>query len=128
MMSTSSDYVSFIGRGKGSVYGIFKINRKPLPNGREFKQLLVSFEGNWVDMGNYRDEYYEDVQPDQGHGLSFCHKEYQGGSSWFLYDFESIKPDEDYVLAVPATGEEFIFQIYGVDDLGALILLWKMEL
>lgn len=130
-MNLNSEYVSFIGRGKGGLYGIFKINRKALPNGREFKHVLVSFEGNWVDRKDiYEYEHYEDVQQDQGNGLCFCHKEYfeTSNCSRYLYDFGCIKAGEDYVLAVPATGEEFKFRIYGVDDVGALILLWEMEL
>ena len=125
------DLVKFIGYN-GS-YAMFQIERKMLPNGNRFERLLVAHEGDWI--GEYGmicyPEYkaYEDVQTDLGKGLVFVNKEYSEllRRSLFLYDFEHTS-DAEYILSVPATGEEIYFEIYGIDHLGAKVLLLDMEL
>ena len=125
------DLVKFIGYN-GS-YAMFQIERKMLPNGNSFEKLLVAHEGDWI--GEYGmicyPEYkaYEDVQTALGKGLVFVNKEYSEllRRSLFLYDFEHTS-DAEYILSVPATGEEIYFAIYGIDHLGAKVLLLDMEL
>ena len=112
---------------------MFQIERKMLPNGNSFERLLVAHEGDWI--GEYGmicyPEYkaYEDVQTALGKGLVFVNKEYSEllRRSLFLYDFEHTS-DAEYILSVPATGEEIYFEIYGIDHLGAKVLLLDMEL
>ena len=125
------DLVKFI--GWNGTYASFQIERKMLPNGNSFEKLLVAHEGDWI--GEYGmicyPEYkaYEDVQTALGKGLVFVNKEYSEllGRSLFLYDFEHTS-DAEYILSVPATGEEIYFEIYGIDHLGAKVLLLDMEL
>lgn len=114
---------------KGS-YALFKIKRGVLPNGNSFEELLVAHEGNWTTRIGYPEyEHYEDVQKDLGKGLTFETKEYSElhKRSFFLYSFDWSGYGE-YILAVPATGEEIYFEIYGVDSYGALVLLVEREL
>ena len=68
-------------------------------------------------------------QKDLGKGLTFIRKEYSENRkrSLFLFDFEYVS-DGNYLLAVPATGEEIYFEIYGVDQSGAMVLLVEREL
>lgn len=122
------ELVNFLGwNGPGSLYAFFKVAQG------EMSKLLVAHEGNWLDergMSFYPDyELYEDVQKDLGKGLRFIKKEYSKllKRSIFLYDFE-YNNDREYILAVPATGEEIYFEIYGVDRHGALVLLVEREL
>lgn len=125
------ELVFFLG-WKGT-YAFFEIKRGMLPNGKMFERILVSHEGNWIDSNGMicHPDYklYEDVQAALGKGLTFVKKEYSKlmNRSRFLYDFE-YQSDGDYVLAVPATGEEIYFEIYGVDQFGALVLLVEREL
>ena len=119
--------------GCNGTYASFQIERKMLPNGNRFERLLVAHEGDWIGengMMCYPEyKFYEDVQTALGKGLVFVNKEYSDllRRTLFLYDFERT-PDTEYVLSVPATGEEIYFEIYGIDHLGAKVLLLDMEL
>lgn len=119
--------------GWNGTYAIFSIKRGILPNEKNFERVLVAHEGHWVDsdgMFCYPEyELYEDVQKGLGKGLTFVKKEYSEflKRSLFLYEF-NYEPDGNYVLAVPATGEEIYFEIYGVDQFGGLVLLVEREL
>ena len=114
-------------------YALFSIKRGILPNEKHFDKILVAHEGHWVDSGGMichpEYEHYEDVQKDLGKGLTFIKKEYSEflKRSLFLFDFEYVS-DGNYLLAVPATGEEIYFEIYGVDQSGAMVLLVEREL
>lgn len=125
------EFVKFIG-WKGT-YALFEIKRGILPNDNLFERILVSHEGNWIDSDGmlcYPEyELYEDVQKGLGKGLTFVKKEYSEllKRSLFLFDFEYAK-ENLHTLAVPATGEEINFEIYGVDQFGALVLLVEREL
>lgn len=61
--------------------------------------------------------------------MTFIRKEYSEvlKRSLFFFDFEDTS-NGNYVLAVPATGEEIYFEIYGVDQSGSLVLLLEREL
>ena len=125
------ELVQFLG-WKGC-YALFSIKRGTLPNEKYFDKVLVAHEGHWTDakdmMCHREYEFYEDVQKDLGKGLSFVKKEYTEiqNRSLFLFDFEYTS-DKLHILAVPATGEEIYFEIYGVDQFGALVLLIEREL
>lgn len=114
-------------------YALFSIKRGILPNEKHFDKVLVAHEGHWIDIDGMichkEYELYEDVQKDLGKGLTFIKKEYSEflNRSLFLFDFEYVS-DGNYLLAVPATGEEIYFEIYGVDQSGALVLLVEREL
>lgn len=127
------DYIQFSGwGGANSIYARFQINRKELPNGNKFNKLLVAHEGNWTteeSMYCHPDyKNYEDVQNELGQGLVFSRKGFSriNKRSLFLYDFDNTSMK--HILAVPATGEEIYFEIYGVDQYGSLVLLEKREL
>lgn len=125
------ELVQFLG-WKGC-YALFSIKREILPNGEGFDKILVAHEGHWIDSDGMichpEYEHYEDVQKDLGKGLTFIKKEYSEflKRSLFLFDFEYVS-DGNYLLAVPATGEEIYFEIYGVDQSGAMVLLVEREL
>ena len=125
------ELVQFLG-WKGSC-ALFSIKRGILPNENRFEKVLVAHEGHWIDSNGMRCnpvyELYEDVQKDLGKGLTFIKKEYSEflKRSLFLFDFEYVS-DGNHLLAVPATGEEIYFEIYGVDQSGALVLLVEREL
>ena len=125
------ELVQFLG-WNGS-YALFCIKRDILPNEKHFDKVLVAHEGHWIDTDGMichkEYELYEDVQKDLGKGLTFIKKEYSEilKRSLFLFDFE-YTPEGDYLLSVPATGEEIYFEIYGVDQSGALVLLVEREL
>lgn len=119
--------------GYNGSYAMFRIARKMLPNGNSFEKLLVAHEGHWIDEAGMichpKYKFYEDVQADLGKGLTFVKKEYSEllRRSLFLYDFERTS-DAEYILSVPATGEEISFEIYGIDNLGTKVLLMEREL
>ncbi len=123
--------VTFLG-WEGS-YALYKIERKELANWKQIEKVLVAHMGRWTEkdgmMCHPEYEHYEDVQKDLGKGLGFICKEHSKvlNRSLFLYGFEN-SPDGEYILAVPATGEDFNFEIYGMDHFGGLVLLEQREL
>lgn len=114
-------------------YALFRIERKVLANGKQMEKILVAHMGRWTEKDGMachpEYELYEDVQKDLGKGLGFICKEQSKVlyRSLFLYGFEN-SPDGEYILAVPATGEDFNFEIYGMDHFGSLVLLEQREL
>ena len=72
---------------------------------------------------------YEDVQKDLGNGLKFIKKEYSDklNRSFFIYSVDNAF-ESNCTLAVPATGEDICFEIFGETKQGRLILLEKREL
>lgn len=129
----TTNFIQFIGWTQRT-YAQFKIRKTELPNGNKFDKILVAHEGDWTTTeGMYcHSEYkrYEDVQEDLGKGLRFLKKGFSklNRRSLFLFDFAPIDDNEEYILAVPATGEEIYFEIYGVDQYGGLVLLVEQEL
>ena len=118
--------------GPSHVYASFRIDRMDLPNGKNFTALLVAHEGDWTTEegmcchAHYK--YYEDVQGDLGKGLVFRRKGFSVINRRSLFLFEIDKTCNEHILAVPATGEEIYFEIYGVDTDGNILPLVKREL
>lgn len=123
------DFIEFLG-WEGS-YAKFKVKRALLPNGRSLDHIIVAHEGNWITTDGiwfYR-EYnaYEDVQQKLGTGLLFIAKEYSEVLNRSLVSY-SFEYGNEAILAVPATGEEIYFEIYGSDRNHGLYLLVEREL
>lgn len=123
------DFVEFLG-WEGS-YAKFRIKRGQLPNGRTLERIIVAHEGNWTTaegMWCYREyDSYEDVQKALGSGLSFLSKEYSEVMKRSLISY-AFEYGSEAILAVPATGEEIYFEIYGSDRYNGLCLLVEREL
>lgn len=123
------DFIEFLG-WEGS-YAKFKVKRGQLPNGRTIERIIVAHEGNWTTadgMWCYREyDSYEDVQKKLGSGLSFIAKEYSDVLKRSLISY-SFEYGSEVILAVPATGEEIYFEIYGSDRNHGLYLLVELEL
>lgn len=130
-MYQNDKYVEFLG-WEGS-YARFRIHKTPLPNGYDFKQVVVTHEGDWISVGamccypEYR--HYEDVQQSMGKGLIFIGKQFRGDIKRSVFRFKFWPwGSGEYILAVPATGEEVCFEIYGIDSKGNSTLLVEREL
>lgn len=130
-MYENDKYVEFLG-WEGS-YARFLIHKTPLPGGYDFEQVAVTHEGDWISVGamccypEYR--HYEDVQQSMGKGLIFIGKQFRGDIKRSVFRFKFWPwGSGEYILAVPATGEEICFEIYGIDSKGTPTLLVKREL
>ena len=103
-----------------------------LPNGKNLRAILVAHEGDWTKeegMSCHSEyKFYEDVQCDLGKGLVFRVKGFSTINRRSLFLFDVDKAYNEHILAVPATGEEIYFEIYGVDTEDNLVLLVKREL
>ena len=126
-------YINFLDFcGPSRIYASFHIDRMDLPNGKNLTAILVAHEGDWTtEKGMYCHDhykYYEDVQSDLGKGLIFKLKGFSKVNRRSLFLFELDKTCNEHILAVPATGEEIYFEIYGVDTDGNILLLVKLEL
>ncbi|MCH5325809.1 MAG: hypothetical protein J1E29_01235 [Duncaniella sp.] len=112
-------------------YALFTIRRGVLPNGRTLQRIFISHEGDWTGsdaMLCHKDFLnYEDVQSALGNNLSFKSKEYSPALHRTLIQY-SLNSDSGATLAVPATGEEIAFEIYGAGSSGGLYLLIEREL
>ena len=123
------DFIEFL--GWEGAYAKFKVKRVKLPNGRTLERIIVAHKGHWNTadgMWCHREyDSYEDVQKKLGIGLSFIAKEYSDvlRRSLISYSFEY---GSEAILAVPATGEEINFEIYGSDNNHGLCLLVEREL
>lgn len=124
----NNELVEFLGWEGG--YAKFKIKRTKLPNGRTLERIIVAHEGDWITDGiwGYRKyNAYEDVQNALGSGLAFIEKEYSAVLKRSLMSY-SFEYGSEAILAVPATGEEIYFEIYGSDRLHGMYLLVEREL
>ena len=128
-----ASYINFLNFcGPSRIYASFHIDRMDLPNGKNLMAILVTHEGDWTTEegmcchAHYKS--YEDVQSDLGKGLVFRRKGFSVINRRSLFLFEIDKTCNEHILAVPATGEEIYFEIYGVDTDGNLLLLVKREL
>lgn len=125
-----SELVTCLGHTNGC-YMAFRINRRLLPNRGDFNKVLVAYEGRWTEersMHFFAYKSFEEVQANLGKGLALVNKEFSPllGRSLFLYDFV-YDPSGEHILVVPANGEEFFFELYGVDRQGGLVLLLEMD-
>ena len=122
----NSIFIQFLGWEK--VVAQFRI----LPNDWKFDKILVAHEGDWTTEEGMSCHFpykrYEDVQKDLGKGLIFKRKGFSAINSKSLFLFEIDKTCNEHILAVPATGEEIYFEIYGIDKSGDLVLLVDREL
>lgn len=118
--------------GREGMCGRFRIKTSAPTGGRALIGLLVAHEGDWLRekaMSPYPlYENYEDVQPALGTGLYFRGKEYSQTYRRSLFLFTFSGEADERVLAVPATGEEIAFEIYGIDSDWRLLPLLEMEL
>lgn len=125
----NKDYVEFL--GWEGCYARFKIKRGYLPDGRLLNRIIVAHEGDWLSddamMCHKGYDTYEDVQTSLGNGLVFISKEYSQLMSRSLFSF-SFEYGEEAILAVPATGEEIYFEIYGADRNHGLFIIEEREL
>lgn len=125
--------IKFTGWEKG-VYGTFQLESGLLQPGILAERILIAHEGDWMDAARMRFykgyENYEDVQQDLGDGLKFVGKEYSKllDRSFFLYEIVRPVKGLGYKIAVPATGEEVYFEIYGLDSKGIQYLMLQTEL
>lgn len=125
----TDELVEFL--GWVGTYARFRIRRGALPNGRWLDRIIVAHEGDWIseDAMECHSEYraYEDVQKALGTELVFTSKEYSQilHRSLFSYSFQY---GDEAILAVPATGEEIYFEIYGAEEHHGICLLVEREL
>lgn len=123
------DFVEFL--GWEGTYARFKIKSGQLPNSRNLERIIVAHEGDWPNtegMLCHREyDSYEDVQKALGTGLTFISKEYSTILKRTLISY-SFEYGSEAVLAVPATGEEIYFEIYGSDKYHGLNLIVEREL
>lgn len=110
---------------------LFQIKRGVLPNNSRIERIIFAREGDWVtNTGSSRHRIYkrhEIIQELSGNGLRLVSQEYSKdrNRSVFTYSFET---GDDAILAVPATGEELCYEIYGCDSNQDLHLLDEGEL
>lgn len=123
------DFIEFL--GWEGTYAKFKIKRAQLPNSGTLERIIVAHEGDWTtteSMGCYPEfDSYENVQKELGSGLTFISKEYSNVMKRSLFSY-SFDYGSEAILAVPATGEEIFFEIYGSDRYHGLYLLIEGEL
>lgn len=122
------DLISF--KGWKDTIALFEIDKDKMPDSLLIDKIIVSHEGDWLDEDAmichrpYRN--YEDVQAFLGKGLWFLRKWYSPEDNRSNFEFKFV--GKEALLAVPATGEEIDFEIYGMGyDLQKHLLL-KREL
>lgn len=117
-------------KGWNDTFALFDIKREAMNDPQELEKIIVCHQGDWLAEDamdcHPRFENYEDVQTAMGYGLILLNK-------YFLPDknrtcFEYLLHEKDCVLAVPATGEEIDFEIYGISPNQRKTLLLKREL
>lgn len=128
-----ASYINFLNFcGPSRIYASFHIDRMDLPNGKNLTAILVAHEGDWTTEEGMSCHFpykrYEDVQKDLGKGLIFKRKGFSKVNRRSLFLFDIDKTSNEHILAVPATGEEIYFEIYGIDKSGDLVLLVEREL
>ena len=106
----------------------FEITERRLPDGSLMNFIIVAYEGDWTDelLFNDKFKFYEDVQLKEGSGLKFIDKAFIPILRRTFFKFKL--DNSPAILAVPATGEEFNFEIYGSDGRKGLHLLHEQEL
>ena len=127
----STSLVKFLDRPMGC-YARFEISVGLLPNGHRMERIIVAHEGRfWIEPNGmkYYPKYnsYEQVQEGLGQGLTFITKEYSSDMERSLFEYTVGYP-APIILAVPATGEEIYFDIYGLDQDRQMYRLFHGEL
>lgn len=111
-------------------YALFSIQSHAPQHGINIQRVIVSQEGDWIgeDAMMCYPQYarYEDVQYDLGDGLFLLRKWLSPEKRKSYFEYEILKNNS--VLAVPATGEEMDFEIYGLGPNNNKFLLIKREL
>lgn len=114
---------------KGS-YALFEITKGFLCDNQIMDKILISHEGDWIGEDSMichpGYDRYEDVQYDMGDGLFLLRKWFSPENRRSFFEYKMIKNKS--LLAVPATGEEIDFEIYGIGPNNNKILLMKREL
>lgn len=117
-------------KGWNDKYALFAIGKGIIQNNQVLDKIVVCHQGNWAseDAMMCHPEYkkYEDVQVALGHGLKLLNKYYLPDKNRTC--FEYLVNERDCVLAVPATGEEINFEVYGIDSNNIKTLLLQREL
>ena len=142
----STSLVKFLDRPMGC-YARFEISVGLLPNGHRMERIIVAHEGRfWIEPNGmkYYPKYnsYEQVQEGLGQGLTFITKEYSSDMERSLFEYAityrrppkrslfeyTVGYPAPIILAVPATGEEIYFDIYGIDQDRQMYRLFHGEL
>lgn len=112
------------------LYALFELTKGMLYDNQVIDRIIISHEGDWIgeDAMMCYPQYsrYEDVQYDLGGGLFLLRKWFSSEKRRSYFEYKMLKNKS--VLAVPATGEEMDFEIYGVGQDNNKILLIKREL
>ena len=111
-------------------YALFEITKGILYDNQLMDKILIIHEGDWIGEEamtcHPRYTRYEDVQFDMGDGLLLLRKWFSLEKRRSYFEYKMIKNKS--LLAVPATGEEIDFEIYGIGTNNNKILLLKREL
>lgn len=122
------DIISF--KNWEGTYALFEIQKDHMPNNQFIDKIIISHQGDWIseDAMLCHPQYakYEDVQFDMGEGLQFLRKWFSPEKGKSYFEYKIIK--DKSLLAVPATGEEITFEVYGKGEDGQEILLLQREL
>ena len=122
------DLITF--KGWQGSYALFEIHKGLMPNGEIIDTIIISHQGDWICdeamMCHPQYAKYEDVQFDLGEGLQFLKKWFSPEKRKSYFEYKVIR--DNSLLAVPATGEEIDFEVYGKRINNQEILLLKREL
>ena len=114
---------------KGS-YALFELTKGMIYDNQVMDRIIISQEGDWIGedamMCHPQYDRYEDVQCDLGDGLFLLRKWFSSEKRRSYFEYKMIKNKS--LLAVPATGEEIDFEIYGIGTNNNKILLMKRDL
>lgn len=112
------------------MFALFEITKGIMPNNKIIDKIIISHQGDWIcdDAMICHPRYakYEEVQFDLGDGLIFLRKWFSNEKRKTYFEYKIIKNKS--ILAVPATGEEIDFEVYGKGEDNKEILLLKREL
>lgn len=117
-------------KGWEDTFALFEVHKGLMPNNQMIDKIRISHEGNWIDedamICHPKYDKYEDVQKELGKGLWFLRKWYSPQERKSNFEFKVL--NNESILAVPATGEEIDFEIYGLGPARQETLLLKREL
>ncbi len=126
IVNACNKYIQFLEWENGGAH--FRI----LLNEWMFDKILVAHEGDWTSeegmLCHPPYKRYEEVQEKFGKGLVFRQKGFSTVNNRSLFLFDIDKTSDEHILAVPPTGEEIYFEIYGITKSGDLVLFVEREL